>query len=105
MRRLQTCFKLFCFKGMYNLASFAPTIVNTSDQVVSRFSPTKRGCYNDEEFHLKTLHWNDGYRYSMKNCLYSSLLEKVFSNCSCIPGFCENLSIDSRGLSQCRYIW
>ena len=95
-------FIFFCFKGVYTLASFAPTIVNTSDQVVSRFSPTDRGCYNDNEFLLNTLKWEYGYRYSMKNCLYSSLLEKVFSNCSCVPEYCENPSSDIWRLPQCR---
>jgi hypothetical protein len=30
----------------------------------------------------------------MKNCLYSSLLEKIMSNCSCIPHFYSNYNYD-----------
>ena len=73
--------------GQYTLVSLAPFIINTTHNEMSRFTPEKRGCYSDEEFQLKILRWEDGYRYSMNNCLYSSLLEKIFDNCSCIPAF------------------
>jgi len=69
------------------LAAITPIIINTSENAMSRFSPEKRGCYSDEEFRLKALKWEDGYRYSMTNCLYSSLLEKIYLSCSCIPNF------------------
>jgi hypothetical protein len=74
-------------EGTFTLASLTPMIVNTSKKAISRFSPNVRGCYTDEEFRLKTLSWKDGYRYSMKNCLHSSLLEMVMSNCSCVPDY------------------
>jgi hypothetical protein len=89
-------------QGAYTLASFAPMIVNTSDQVVSRFSPAVRDCYKDEEFHLKTLTWKNGYRYSMKNCLYASLLEKVLSNCSCVPDYHEMPENNAKSFPKCR---
>ena len=77
-------------------------IVNTTDQALARFSPEVRGCYTDNEFQLKTLSRNGGYRYSMKNCLFSSLLEKVFSNCSCVPDYYGNPENISFKLPPCR---
>ncbi len=84
------------------MASLAPSIVNTSDSALVRFRPNERGCYVDEEFHLKRLGWEDGYRYSMKNCLYASLLEKIISNCSCIPDFFGYLVSADDDLFPCR---
>ena len=30
-----------------------------------------------------------GYRYSIKNCLYEGVLQKIISECSCLPSFVE----------------
>ena len=90
------------FLGTYTMASLSPIIVNTSESAVSRFLPEERGCYIDDEFHLKRLGWEDGYRYSLKNCLYASLLEKIISNCSCIPDFFGYLVNAADGLFPCR---
>jgi hypothetical protein len=92
------------FPGQYTLAALTPMIINTSENALVRFTPDKRGCYRDEEFHLKTLTWDDGYRYSMNNCLYSSLLEKMFENCSCIPSFFAPSPDNIIDLPMCRYI-
>ena len=39
----------------------------------------------------------DGYRYSIKNCLYEGVLQKIISQCKCLPSYVElnlhNLSI------------
>jgi hypothetical protein len=78
-------------------------IINTSENAMSRFIPEKRGCYTDKEFQLKTLTWEDGYRYSMNNCLYSSLLEKIFNNCSCVPAFIAPLITLTVDKPPCRY--
>jgi hypothetical protein len=91
--------------GAYTLASVVPTIVNTTERVIHRFSPTDRGCYTDQEFNLKYLSWSDGYRYSMKNCLYSALFEKVFDQCSCVPDYYGRLDNKTSHLPSCRYCW
>ena len=88
--------------GQYTLVSLEPSIINTSENAMYRFIPEKRGCYTDKEFQLKTLKWEDGYRYSMNNCLYSSLLEKIFSNCSCIPAFIAQLINSTVDKPPCR---
>ncbi len=96
-------FLCLCFPGTYTMASLSPAIVNTSESALTRFHPKERGCYTDDEFHLKRLGWEDGYRYSMKNCLYASLLETIISNCSCIPDFFGYLVSAANDLFPCRY--
>ncbi len=45
------------------MASLTPTIVNTSEEVLTGFTAEERGCYTDDEFTLKTLSWDLGFRY------------------------------------------
>ncbi len=93
------------FTGTYTLAYLSPVIVNTSENAINRFQPEERGCYTDDEFHLKRLGWDDGFRYSMKNCLYASLLEKIMSNCSCIPDFFGYFVRRMSDFNLCRLIY
>ena len=88
--------------GTYTLATLTPTIVYTSENALRNFQPSQRGCYTDDEFHLQSLKYVDGFRYSMKNCLYASLLEKIMSNCSCIPDFFGYLAAESGAQLPCR---
>jgi len=67
------------------LAALTPTIFNTTETAISRFTPQERGCYTDDEFKLKVVNREDGFKYSLRNCLYSALLEKIARNCSCAP--------------------
>ena len=62
--------------------SVNPEIQITSEIVRSRFSPEERGCYFDGELELRYL---EGYRYSLANCLYSSIVERVIERCHCVP--------------------
>ena len=85
------------------MAALEPEIVNTTERVINRFGPLERGCYLEEEFQLKTLKWEGGYRYSMKNCLYSALLEKILHNCSCVPDFYNH--VHNHDKPPCRYVF
>lgn len=84
------------------MASLAPMIVDTTDQVISRFSPEVRQCYSDEEVSLRTLSMDWGFRYSKKNCFYAALIEKVFSNCSCVPEYYGLPDELTANLTTCR---
>jgi len=77
------------FTGSDILASMSPSIINTSDSALNRFSPADRDCYTDEEFLLPNLLWEGGFRYSVKNCLYESVIQHIITNCSCFPAFVE----------------
>lgn len=54
---------------------------------MQRFRPKDRDCYTDEEFRLPNLDWEGGYRYSLKNCLYESVIQQIIENCVCFPPF------------------
>ena len=78
-----------------------PVIVNTSETAISRFAPKDRGCYTIDEFDLKYLPLSMGYRYSPKNCLYASLLEKILTDCSCVPDFFR-IGVEFNSILPCR---
>jgi hypothetical protein len=88
--------------GTFTLASLAPVVVNTSETVITRFTPLQRDCYSDDEFHLKAFNWDDGFRYSMTNCLYAAQLEKIVQNCSCVPNYFINHVDENMTYSDCR---
>ena len=92
----------YIFIGEHTAAAIFPTIVNTTNEAISRFDPNTRGCYVDEEFHFKTLTWNAGYRYSLRNCLFASLIEKVVANCSCMPNYYNGNADDYYSIPFCR---
>ena len=79
--------------GTETLIALVPSVINTTQEAIDRFTPEQRNCYTDEEFRLKYFKYEMGFRYSMGNCLYESLLENILSNCNCIPNF-VNMGID-----------
>ena len=40
-----------------------------------------------QEFGFNSMAWDGGFKYSMKNCLYESVLDKIVENCTCKPVF------------------
>ena len=64
--------------------SVSPSFSNTTETAIKRFRPVDRDCYLDQEFQLPNLLWSGGFRYSMMNCLYEGVLQKIMSNCSCL---------------------
>jgi hypothetical protein len=91
--------KCVIFAGTNVIVALTPVIVNTSETVISRFTPLERGCYTNEEFHLKLFPWDNGYRYSLTNCLNSAVIERILQNCSCLPDFYKG----EENLLPCRY--
>ena len=75
------------FLGTETLSALIPSLINTTDNALSRFDPEKRNCYKDQEFQFNYLKWSDGYRYSNKNCLYEAVIEKIINECGCLPSF------------------
>jgi hypothetical protein len=47
---------------------------------MNRFGPEKRGCYVDAEFQFPNLKTDNGFRYSIKNCLYEAVIERFIYN-------------------------
>ena len=56
------------------LLALVPTVISTTPTALSRFEPDKRRCYQDAEFNLPNLRFEDGYRYSHTNCLYQAVI-------------------------------
>ena len=70
-----------------------PTILSTTPAAL-QFTPEDRNCYSSDELDLKYFSWNQGFKYSMQNCLYESLLESILDECMCIPNFMSFTSDD-----------
>ena len=63
-----------------------PTLISTSANAMSRFTPEERDCYSEKEISLKYLPASHGYRYEMSNCLFESAFENILKECKCYPG-------------------
>ena len=50
------------FPGTQAMVSMIPTVVETSSSALKRFAPIDRDCYSDNEFNLKILSPENGYR-------------------------------------------
>ena len=82
------------------MVALIPSVINTTKNTLSRFQPEKRKCYQDEEFDLPNLRYDEGYRYSHTNCLYQAVIDKISENCSCMPVFASGRYDDD--IQMCR---
>ena len=78
------------------------TVLNTTEEALTAFVPLKRDCYTETEFYLKYMNWAEGFRYSMQNCLYESVLEHIIEHCKCIPSFANFKLITEPMLTVCQ---
>ena len=76
--------------GAETLVAITPKLINTTNYAISHFDSNERNCYAKNEFILDTFNTENGYRYSMNNCRYESLLQKTMANCSCLPSFAKD---------------
>ncbi len=63
-----------------------PTLMSTTAEAISRFSPLERGCYIEGELPLQYLP-SVYYRYEMSNCLFEAAYESIIAECRCMPSF------------------
>ena len=73
------------------------TVLNTTEDALIKFKydPDKRDCYTETELFFRYMTYVDGFRYSMQNCLYESVLEVIIVNCTCVPAFANfRLNVD-----------
>ena len=69
----------------------------TSNEAINNLTPEKRYCYQgiqDAEAKLVSLNNEQGYRFSLQNCLYEAKIRRIMDNCSCIPMFVEPILVD-----------
>ena len=63
--------------GHETLVSIIGEKTITTDTALQRFDPESRDCYDENEFNLKHFRNKTGHRYSIDNCLYESLVERI----------------------------
>ena len=80
------------------------TVLNTTEQALEKFKhkPEKRDCYTEKEWYFKYMSFDEGFRYSMQNCLYESVLEIIIEVCGCIPSFANFRLKGLDGVAVCR---
>jgi hypothetical protein len=76
--------------GTETLVALIPSVINTTKNTMARYQPDKRKCYEDAEFDLPNLRYDDGYRYSHTNCLYQAVIDYIVENCTCLPAFANS---------------
>ncbi len=77
-------------------------MINTTENAISRFFPSRRKCYQDHEFLFKNLKWSEGFRYSNKNCLYEAVIESILDDCGCLPSFAQGRRLSHINICQGR---
>lgn len=76
------------------------TEITTTKAAISRFTPEERDCFIEDEVNLTALPQQNGYRMSMKNCLYDKALHATIEECRCRPPFYV-LQAVGRDLATC----
>ena len=64
-------------------------------------APEIRNCYTQEEFYFHYMSYDQGFRYSMQNCLYESVLNAIIEIYNCKPSF-VNFDLAGMTLKTCR---
>ena len=100
----QTAFHLS--PGTENQIAIKVMQMSTSAGAISRFTPEKRNCYTENESILNQsiLSKDDGYLYSLNNCLYEAAIEHIWTVCKCYPRkfiYATNHSLADEGLKNC----
>ena len=81
--------------GQETLVSVQVKETYTTSQALSFFPAAKRKCYQDDikaplrdsEFQPKYFNRSTTFKYTLSNCLYASMIEKIMTDCSCTPNF------------------
>ena len=78
--------------GQTNNIVVVPTLMSTTDGARSRFNPQERQCYFEDEITLKHLPHDNSFRHDISNCLFEATLQKIESECQCIPTYFTDVS-------------
>ena len=70
--------------------SVSPTLYNTTQRAISRFSPADRQCITESDVQLHLL--KPPYRLSRSNCLFEAFLTEILKQCGCSPSFIPPLA-------------
>ena len=78
--------------GQSNNIVVKPTLMSTTEGARSRFNPQERQCYFEDEITLKHLPHDNSFRHDISNCLFEATLQKIESECQCIPTYFTDVS-------------
>ena len=81
--------------GSETQINLKPEITYTTEDVISIFSPKKRGCYSEGEANLTHLPYGEGYRYEMNNCLIDQGIGNIIWHCRCVPSIWQKFCRDN----------
>ena len=81
--------------GEMTLVSVKVEETFTTPEALSFFPAAARKCYQDDierpveesEFQPKYFNRKAAFKYTMDNCLYTSMIDKIMTNCNCTPNF------------------
>lgn len=72
---------IFVHTGTETQIAVTPSVTYTTEDAIKAFKPQDRKCYDDSEINLNYFSYEDGYRYSMDNCLFNQAVEKILQKC------------------------
>ena len=81
--------------GSMTLVSVKVEETFTTPEALSFFPAAARKCYQDDierpveesEFQPKYFNRKTAFKYTMDNCLYTAMIDKIMTNCNCTPNF------------------
>ena len=76
--------------GQCNNLVVSSTLMNTTESVKSRFPPSDRNCYFEDEIQLLHLPHGNSFRYDISNCLFEATLQKIEVDCQCVPAYFQD---------------
>ena len=94
--------------GKMTLVSVKVEETFTTPEALSFFPAAARKCYQDDierpveesEFQPKYFNRKTAFKYTMDNCLYTSMIDKIMTNCNCTPNFAIIGGYHSVGLTN-----
>ena len=71
--------------GTETQMNIKPTVSYATKAAISKFTPEERDCYAEGEVNMTYLHYSDGFRYELNNCIINEGVRDIIWNCRCLP--------------------
>ena len=72
-------------EGTETLLGMRVTKQVTTEAAMHHLNPEERDCLANPEVQMKYTPYHHGYSYTLENCQYNAFVEKIVSNCNCLP--------------------
>ena len=73
--------------GYLTKLGVSTSLTGITKTAFSRFGPYERKCWDSREVELQYLPYDEGYHYSISNCLFVAIMQRAEALCHCLPGF------------------